>query len=115
VPATAIQVLSGNGQRADCQTELAPLRARVVDAQQRPVGGVTVTFTAPAAGPSGTFAGPASVITGEDGLAAAPPFTANSIPGSYTVTATAGDLSATFALTNAAAPRIPPRRRAGGD
>jgi Bacterial Ig-like domain (group 3)/FG-GAP-like repeat/Beta-propeller repeat/Divergent InlB B-repeat domain len=66
--------------------------------------GQTVTFSAPASGPSGTFAGSVTsvnVTANASGNAQAPVFTANSIAGAYTVTASAtAYFAANFNLTN---------------
>lgn len=71
--------------------------------------GVSVTFTAPASGASGTFAASSSntttVSTASDGTATASTFTANTRAGSYSVTATASggsNPSASFSETNTA-------------
>src|SRR5208282_2573632 len=47
------------------------LQARVSDVYGNPIAGVTVTFTAPAQGAGGSFAGQrtATAITGPDGIA----------------------------------------------
>ena len=71
-----------------------------------PTSGVTVTFTAPSTGASGTFAGGVNTATTDaNGKATSAVFTANSTAGAYTVTATAPGAStpASFSLTNAAA------------
>jgi hypothetical protein len=81
------------------------LAATASDAAGNPVGGIVVTFTAPSAGASGSFqAGVNTVVTNTSGVAVAPTFTANSVAGSYTVTATASGAPsvATFELTNSA-------------
>jgi hypothetical protein len=69
--------------------------------------GIAVTFSAPASGASGLFSTSASntAIVGADasGTVAAPPFTANTVTGSYAVTATSQFGSVSFSLTNAAA------------
>ena len=70
-----------------------------------PASGVVVTFTAPASGPSGTFAGSgitSSTTSNESGLATSAGFTANAIVGTYTVMASApgAPTLATFDLTN---------------
>ncbi len=69
--------------------------------------GIPVTFSAPASGASGAFSTSASntVIVGADasGTVAAPPFTANTTAGSYTVTASSRYGSVSFSLTNTAA------------
>ncbi len=88
------------------------LQAVVKDAFGNPVAGVSVTFTAPANGASGTFAGSPTqlrltitVVTGANGIATAPALTANTVPGGFTVSASAnGVSSASFALSNAAGP-----------
>jgi uncharacterized repeat protein (TIGR01451 family) len=71
-----------------------------------PISGVTVTFTAPESGPSGTFPGnvtSATALTNASGVATAPTFTANGTAGGpYNVVASIGtdQPTATFALTN---------------
>jgi hypothetical protein len=77
----------------------------VKDAAGNALGGVTVTFLAPAAGPSGTFAGgstSAPATTNGQGIATAPVFTANGTPGNYSVVATAAGVGqiVSFSLTN---------------
>ena len=72
-----------------------------------PVSGVAVTFTAPATGASGTFAGATNTTTAttsSSGVATSPAFTANTTAGSYTVMATVSGVTATanFSLTNTA-------------
>ena len=61
-----------------------------------------VTFTAPASGASGSFAGGQTTATTDAaGIATSAVFTANGTVGSYGVTASApGGLSTSFALTN---------------
>jgi hypothetical protein len=70
------------------------------------LAGVTVTFVAPGGGASGTFASSgsnvASVGTDENGIATAPPFTANHTAGSYGVYAESNYGSLRFDLTNSA-------------
>jgi hypothetical protein len=63
--------------------------------------GVTVTFTAPSSGASGSFeGGVTTAVTGQNGVATAPAFTANGTPGTYTVTASIPGVTANFTLTN---------------
>jgi protocatechuate 3,4-dioxygenase beta subunit len=84
-----------------------PLQARVSDKYGNPIAGVTVTFTAPATGAGGSFAGQrtATAITGPEGVALAPPFTANAKACRYVVTVSApGAPSGTIAMTNLAGP-----------
>src|SRR5262249_55471041 len=81
-----------------------PLQAQVLDQFGNPVAGASVTFTAPATGPSGTFVGSNTVLTDANGLATAPDPVANTTAGDFTVTAAvAGAGSTSFALTNTAA------------
>jgi hypothetical protein len=103
--ATTLSVSSGSGQSATVHATLAsPLVAKVADAYGNSVSGVTVTFTAPGSGASGTFAGSVNTaVTNASGIATSATFTANTTAGSYTVSAGAsGTGSVTFAETNAA-------------
>ncbi len=114
-PTRAVTATAGSGQGALVGDAFATaLQVRVTDAGG-PAPGVAVTFTAPGSGPSGAFSGgstTATVATGPDGLATAPPFTANFTPGppSFTVVAAApappdgtpGPAAARFELTNLA-------------
>jgi hypothetical protein len=72
------------------------------------VNGATVTFSAPSSGPGGTFGGSltASVLTTANGVATAPPLTANGQTGGYAVTASVAGVPtpASFNLTNTALP-----------
>ncbi len=107
-PAATITATSGSGQSASADTAFAaPLVATVLDNGSNPVSGVTVTFTAPSSGASGTFAGGVrTATTNASGVATSGVFTANETAGGpYTVTATVGGVStpADFSLTNTAA------------
>jgi hypothetical protein len=96
-------------QTATVNTAFAKrLVVQILDFNNQPVGNWPVTFTAPASGPSGTFTGGATkfiVVTGPQGFATAPVFTANGTVGSYNVVVSAKGLAITknFALTNKAA------------
>ncbi len=90
---------SGSGQTSTVATLFHPLEARVTDNFGNPVSGVSVTFTPPLSGP-GVTGIPATVSTGSDGIAISPAITANTVAGTFQVTATGGG-SATFTLTNA--------------
>jgi uncharacterized repeat protein (TIGR01451 family) len=84
-----------------------PLSVTVKDANSVVVPSYPVTFVANpgGAGQSGTFSNSTGTIvvpTNSSGVANAGIFTANSKPGSYTVTVTAGSASTTFNLTNTA-------------
>ncbi|MGD0548680.1 MAG: Ig-like domain repeat protein [Terracidiphilus sp.] len=105
VPAS-ITVLGGGTQSATVSTAFGnALSVLVEDAGGNPVQGATVTFTAPASGASGTFSTGNNIITVQtngSGVAGSTTFTANSTPGSYSVTAQAGGLGTqvSFSLTN---------------
>jgi hypothetical protein len=81
----------------------AALAVTVKDAGSNPLAGVPVTFTAPGSGASGLFSNSTATIvvaTNASGIASAS-ITANaSAGGPYNVSAAAGGLSVTFALTN---------------
>src|SRR6202012_4695222 len=85
----SITATGGTPQSATISTAFATnLSATVLDSNSHAVSGVTVTFTAPASGASGTFAGGVhTATTNGSGVATAPVFTANSTAGTYTVTA----------------------------
>jgi hypothetical protein len=79
-----------------------PLQVRVTDTVGDPVPGVTVTFSAPASGASATLSAP-TAVTDINGFAEVDA-TANTIAGSYVVTASVEnvDTPASFSLTNSA-------------
>ena len=84
-----------------------PLVAKVTDQYGNPFSGASVTFAAPTSGASGTFASPCSGTTcvestNSSGLATSPKFSANTVAGPYTVTASVTGVSspANFSLTN---------------
>jgi adhesin/invasin len=106
-PVAAMVTTEGSDQNAAVGTAFGtPLSVLVTDAWSDPIAGVPVTFTAPARGATGIFAGHATVPTNAAGIAQAPPLTANHVLGKYTVTATAAGLagSASFTLTNTRVP-----------
>jgi hypothetical protein len=102
--AASIAATSGTPQSATVGTAFAaPLVATVLDSGSNPVNGVVVTFTAPATGASGTFAGGVNTATtNASGVATSAVFTANGNLGAYTVAATVAGVSspANFGLTN---------------
>jgi hypothetical protein len=104
--AASIIATSGSLQDATIDTAfLAPLVATVVDSNQYPVSGATVTFTAPSSGASGTFANGTATdteTTDANGMAASAAFTANGTAGGYAVTASVTGVAtpANFNLTN---------------
>ncbi|MGA2838281.1 MAG: IPT/TIG domain-containing protein, partial [Acidimicrobiales bacterium] len=95
-------------------TFVHPLKVTVLDGLDNPIGNEAVTFTAPAAGPGGTFVGGGTSVvatTNSSGTATAPAFTANSSPGSFHVVVSAAAPGGTspsnsFALTNTQPPSI---------
>ena len=102
--AASIAVISGSPQTVNTNAQFAPLQVIVRDSGGVALAGVPVTFTAPASGAGGTFASTATVTSNAQGIATAPTFTANSIAGFFTVTASTSfpALSATFSLTSVA-------------
>jgi trimeric autotransporter adhesin len=104
-PPAKITATSGTPQNTVVSTPFAaPLVATVTDASGNVIPGVTVTFTAPTSGASGTFAGGINTaVTNASGIATSPVFTANSVAGGpYNVTASVAELAqrASFSLTN---------------
>jgi poly(3-hydroxybutyrate) depolymerase len=100
-----VRASAGTPQSAVVNTAFStPLQAKVTDAANNPVIGTTVVFTAPASGPSGTFAGAPTVsaVTDGTGGATAPTFTANGTAGAAVVTASVsgGATTGSFSLTN---------------
>ena len=101
---SSISIVSGAGQSTAVNTPFAaPLVVTVKDSAGNPSAGVTVTFTAPSSGASGTFAaGLTTASTNALGVATSAIFTANGIAGDFTVTASApgAAVPASFTLTN---------------
>ncbi|HLF14665.1 MAG TPA: hypothetical protein VI932_07235, partial [Bacteroidota bacterium] len=102
-----IIVISGSGRSADVNTAFpAPFRSKVFDTYSLEMYLRNVTYTAPASGASGTFAGTGtntfSVLTDGAGIAIGSTYTANGTVGSYFVTAAATGLGPTtsFSATN---------------
>ena len=109
--AASIAVSSGSPQSTTVNTAFpAPLKAIVKDAASNPISGVTVTFTAPGGGASGTFAGGANTaVTDAAGIATSATFTANANAGGFNVSAAApGAGSVNFVLTTNAAVTVAP-------
>jgi hypothetical protein len=99
----SITPIAGTPQSTRVNT-IFPIRFRLVvrDVAGNPIRGMTTTWTAPSTGPSGSFEGGVGGTTDTNGIVEAPPFRANSIAGSYVVSATiAGVVTpALFSLTN---------------
>lgn len=101
----SITATNGTPQSATVNAGFAAPLAVTVTSNGSAVSGAQVTFEAPAAGASGTFAsGVNTATTDASGIATSPPFTANGSVGTYTVTATvaSGAEPADFTLTNTA-------------
>jgi hypothetical protein len=106
-PPDSITAGAASGQLATVASSFRiPLAVTVKDADANPVAGAVVSFAAPSAGASGRFGSPARRIvrvrTNGDGIAVAPPLTANGVSGGYGLIArVAGThLRTAFALVN---------------
>jgi streptogramin lyase len=107
---TAASIAATTGTPQSARTNSAFnnfLVVTVKDASGNPVGGVSVTYTAPGSGASGTFPGnvaTATAMTNSSGVAVSPTFTANATTGNYIVAGTVSGVSsaANFTLTNVA-------------
>jgi Zn-dependent metalloprotease len=104
---SGVSVLKGSSQTQYLNTAFPiPLQVFVLDNAKNAVSGATVTFTAPASGPSGKFAdtgtNTTTAITDAQGVATAPAFTSNGLAGTYSVKPTvSGYITLTnFKLTN---------------
>ena len=101
-----VNATAGTPQSTPINTAFGTQLQATVTESGNPISGITVTFTSPGSGPSGTFPGTvttANVATNGSGVAIAPVFTANSTAGGpYNVVASIGTglPSASFALTN---------------
>ncbi|HET9906171.1 MAG TPA: choice-of-anchor Q domain-containing protein, partial [Anaerolineales bacterium] len=108
-PGSVVSLWIVNGNNQSTAPTLAfplPLSVMALDSIGSPVPGVSITFTAPASGASGTFASTGarttSVNTDTSGVATTSTFTANNQLGSYLVSAaTSGAGSVNFSLQNA--------------
>jgi prepilin-type N-terminal cleavage/methylation domain-containing protein len=112
----AVAVSSGSGQSATVTTAYgSPLVALVTDTVGNPDPGVSVTFTGPSSGTSGSFASgcvsnpnayTCTVTSDASGRAASSVLTAGAVTGSFSVNATVTGLltPATFSLTNTPPP-----------
>ena len=105
----SITATGGTPQSTRVNTDFpTPLQATVKDANNNPIASATVTFSAPASGPRGTFGGSTAVataVTNSSGVASASTLLASSVAGAYTVSATALGVpgQASFSLTNTSA------------
>jgi hypothetical protein len=84
-----IEVVEGEGAKNVAQQIAAKqLTVRVLDANNRPVEGASVTFTAPETGPSGDFTNDSKsirLLTNADGVANAGPYHPNATTGVYLI------------------------------
>ena len=108
-PPETIAATSGSPQSAMVNTAFAAPLVATVTMGGSPLGGAFVTFTAPAAGASGTFAGGTNTetdSTGSNGVATSSTFTANGVIGTVTVATSVAGATATtsFNLTNTSGP-----------
>ena len=104
--AASIAVASGGGQSATVGTTFSnSLAAIVTDQYGNPVSGVNVTFAGPGSGAGVTFPSGTTATTLANGQASIP-VTADTVSGTYSVTATATGISTptSFSLTNVAGP-----------
>jgi predicted outer membrane repeat protein len=100
---TSISIQSGASQFTPQGSAFFwPMTLLVKDQFSNPMQGITVTFTAPGSGASGTFmdsgTNQSTAVTDIDGLATAPIFTANSTPGSFVLSASVAGISGTADL-----------------
>ena len=100
-----ITATAGTPQSTSVNTAFATALKATVTESGTAKSGVSVTFTAPGSGASGTFPGSTTTVvvsTDGSGIATAPTFTANAVGGSYNVVASigTGQPPAAFALTN---------------
>ncbi len=108
-PAITIAATSGGGQSAVVGAPFTNTLVATVMSGTTPASGVTVTFTAPGTGASGTFATTTPGVTDTEttnssGVATSQIFTANTTAGAYSVTASTSGAAtpASYSLTNTA-------------
>lgn len=111
-PPEEVTVSAGANQHIPVgSTAPVTLAVTLKDAAGAPIEGLHVTFSAPASGPGGSFqttglglsgASSVTVTSNAAGVAMAPPFRANGIPGRYSITVTVegSPTPVTIALTN---------------
>ena len=110
-PPNTLMLAAGSPQQGQIgKSFLTNLQVQLANTDGCPLtgswAGVSVVFTAPSSGPSGTFASTganvADVGTDASGTATAPAFTANRVSGDYEVIASSSYGSVTLYLTNTA-------------
>ncbi|WP_244329134.1 CHAT domain-containing protein [Tolypothrix sp. PCC 7910] len=99
--AAAIIATGGTPQSTIVNTAFTnPLQAKVQDQYGNAIANATVTFNAPTSGATASFTGNTTLTTDSAGNVSIP-VTANTVAGSYAVTASSGRLTpANFSLTN---------------
>ena len=97
----SIAIVAGNNQSVAEGRAYTALQIKAEDANTNAITGASVTFTVTPGsnGAGGTFASSSPVVTNSSGNATASKLTANTIPGSFTVTAACGTASTQFHLT----------------
>lgn len=109
-PPSSMTIAAGNSQTERVGQALAtPFEVAITDQYGNDLSGLNVTFTAPASGPSGTFAGSQTNsetdATNGSGVATASSFTAGPHAGSYKVQASVAGLNPVdFSVTNQVGP-----------
>ncbi|RYE03869.1 MAG: hypothetical protein EOP61_02870, partial [Sphingomonadales bacterium] len=105
---TYIQVTGGANQTAYTNTAFAaPFVVNARDGSTQIMPSASVTFTAPASGPSGTFAATGTnseTVTASGGIVTSSVFTANGTVGGYFITVTSGAANGTIEATNVLTP-----------
>ncbi|MFN7153252.1 MAG: IPTL-CTERM sorting domain-containing protein [Acidovorax sp.] len=100
-PPHRMDVVAGAPQSTPIgQAFVTPLQVQVFDVDSRALPNVVVNFTAPGAGASAALDSGGTATTNASGIATLNA-TANMLAGAYNITATAGALQTTLALTNA--------------
>jgi hypothetical protein len=105
IPSLGIEATGGSGQSTNIETDFSlPLAATVRNQNDDPVPNALVTFNAPASGASAAFPAGNQRLTDVNGVVTVT-VRANSVPGSYNVTANLSPeqvTPASFSLTNTA-------------
>ncbi len=101
----SVAMQAGSSQTTVVNTNFAStLQAKVLDTQGNPVSGVTVTFSVPGSGASGTFGGATftTATTNASGIATSATLKANTVSGTFFAQATISGVAspALFTLTN---------------
>ncbi len=99
-PVLALVPTSGSTQSTTVNTPFgSSLVATLTDQYGVPVSGATVTFTAPGTGASAVFPSGSTVTTDSSGLATEP-ITANTVSGSYDISASTAGVGAPITFTS---------------